>query len=132
MYLLDTNICIYLIKQRPSKVLERLMRCSPEEVALSVITVSELAYGARKSQAPERNRSALELFAAPFQILPFTEDAAYVYGDVRATLEKKGTPIGSMDLMIASHALAVGAVLVSNNLREFRRVPELTMENWVH
>ena len=131
MYLLDTNICIYLIKKQPRKVLERLMACPPDEAALSVVTLSELAYGARKSQAPEKNVAALELFAAPFRVLPFSQEAAFIYGDIRAALERRGTPIGPMDMMIAAHALAMDATLVTNNVREFKRVPGLTVENWV-
>jgi tRNA(fMet)-specific endonuclease VapC len=130
MYLLDTNICIYLIKRQPPRVLGHLMERQPSEVGLSVVTLSELAYGAQKSSAPERNRSALELFIAPFQVFEYSREASFICGEVRATLERKGTPIGAMDLMIAAHALALGATLVSNNLREFRRVHGLTTENW--
>ena len=130
MYLLDTNICIYIIKKQPPRVLEHLMGHQPGEVGLSVVTLSELAYGAQKSAVPDKNRAALELFVAPFQIFEYSREASFVYGEVRATLERKGTPIGAMDLMIAAHALALGATLVSNNLREFRRVPGLATENW--
>lgn len=130
MYLLDTNICIYVIRKQPAKVLERLMACALDEVALSVVTLAELAYGVSKSQAPERNREALELFVAPFQVLEYDAKAAFAYGEVRSELERKGTPIGAMDLLIAAQALAIGATLVSNNLREFRRVPGLATENW--
>jgi tRNA(fMet)-specific endonuclease VapC len=130
MYLLDTNICIYLIKKQPPRVLGQLMEHRPSEVGLSVVTLSELAFGAQKSSAPEKNRTALELFIAPFQIFEYSREASFVYGEIRATLERKGTPIGAMDLMIAAHALALGATLVSNNLREFKRVPGLATENW--
>ena len=130
MFLLDTNICTYLIKKRPAKVLERLMRCSPEDVALSVVTLSELAYGVSKSQAQQKNREALELFLCPFQVLEYPAEAAFAYGHIRAELERKGMPIGGTDLMIAAHAMATGATLVSNNLKEFRRVPGLKTENW--
>lgn len=130
MYLLDTNICIYLIKKHPAKVLERLTSCSPDEVALSTVTVSELAYGVSKSRAHRQNAEALQMFLAPFQVLSYSPEAAFVYGDIRAELERKGTPIGAMDLLIAAHAKALGATLVSNNLREFRRVPGLETENW--
>lgn len=130
MFLLDTNICIYLIRKQPAKVLERLMACSPEDVALSVVTLSELAYGVSKSQAQEKNREALELFLSPFQVLDYPAEAAFAYGHIRAELERKGTPIGGMDLMIAAHAMATGATLVSNNLKEFRRVSGLKTENW--
>jgi tRNA(fMet)-specific endonuclease VapC len=130
VFLLDTNICIYLIRKRPAKVLERLMTCSPEVVAVSVVTYCELSFGVSKSQAKQRNREALELFLAPFQVLEFPAGAALAYGEIRAELGRKGTPIGAMDLMIAAHALSIGATLVSNNLREFRRVPGLAVENW--
>ena len=130
MYLLDTNICIYLIKKQPPKVVDRLMSCSPEEVALSAVTVSELAYGVSKSKAPRENAEALQLFLAPFQVLSYSLEAAFAYGDIRSELERKGTPIGGMDLLIAAHAMALGATLVSNNLREFRRVSGLATENW--
>ena len=130
MYLLDTNICIYLIRKHPAKVLERLMACSPDDVALSVVTLSELAYGVSKSQAQQKNREALELFLSPFQVLEYPADAAFAYGHIRAELEIKGTPIRGMDLMIAAHAVAAGATLVSNNLKEFRRVSGLKTENW--
>lgn len=130
MYLLDTNICIYVIKKQPPRVLEHLMERQPREVGLSVVTLSELAYGAQKSSVPDKNRAALELFVAPFQVFEYSREASFIYGEVRTALERKGTPIGAMDLMIAAHALALGATLVSNNLREFRRVPGLTTENW--
>ena len=131
MYLLDTNICIYLIKKHPSKVVDRLMSCSPDDVALSAVTVSELAYGVSKSKAPRKNGEALQLFLASFRVLPYSVEAALACGDIRAELEMKGTPIGAMDLMIAAHAKGLGATLVSNNLREFRRVSGLQTENWV-
>jgi tRNA(fMet)-specific endonuclease VapC len=130
VYLLDTNICIYLIKKHPPKLLERLTRCSPDEVALSTVTVSELAYGVSKSRAHQQNAEALQMFLAPFQVLAYSTEAAFIYGDIRAELDRKGTPIGAMDLLIAAHAKALGATLVSNNLREFRRVPGLESENW--
>jgi tRNA(fMet)-specific endonuclease VapC len=130
VYLLDTNICIYLIRKQSPKVLERLMACSPDEVALSVVTLSELAYGVSKSQAQAKNRASLELFLTPFRVLDYTVEVAFIYGEIRAELEQKGTPIGAMDLMIAAHAKAAGAILVSNNLKEFRRVSGLPTENW--
>lgn len=130
MHLLDTDICIYLIKKQPRKVLDRLMDCSPDDVALSVVTLSELAFGVAKSRDKSKNGKALELFMAPFQVLPFPVEAAFAYAEIRAHLEKKGRPIGPMDLMIAAHAVSLGATLVSNNLREYRRVPRLEAENW--
>jgi len=98
---------------------------------LSVVTLSELAYGVSKSQTPRENQQALELFLSPFQVLEYPTEAAFAYGHIRADLERKGTPIGGMDLMIAAHAMAMGAILVSNNLKEFRRVSGLKCENWV-
>ena len=132
MYLLDTNICIYIIKKQPPRVLGHLMKLQPSEVGLSVVTLSELAYGAQKSSAPGKNRGALELFIAPLQVFEYSRKASFIYGEIRVALEKKGTPIGAMDLMIAAHALALGATLVSNNTREFRRVHGLSTENWAH
>ena len=130
MYLLDTSICIHLIRKRPAKLLDRILACDPEEVGLSVITLTELAHGVIKSQDPRRNRDALELFLAALQVLEFPAEAAFAYGQIRAQLEEKGSGLGAMDLMIAAHARALGATLVSNKPREFRRVSGLKTENW--
>lgn len=130
-YLLDTNICIYLIKQRPVQVLNRLQALAIEDVGVSAITVAELSYGAAKSAYPDRNRLALAAFLAPFGVLPFSTPAADVCGRIRAELEHRGTPIGAYDLLIGAQALADGLVLVTNNEREFRRIPGLSVENWV-
>lgn len=129
-FLLDTNMCIYLIKRRPPIVLRRFSRYSPGEVAISSITVAELHFGVEKSQYPERNRQALESFLLPLAIAPFDHDAAAAYGRIWATLERQGTPIGALDLLIAAHALCLNCILVTNNEREFARVPELRVENW--
>ena len=131
MWILDTNICIYLIKQRPRAVLDRLQMMDITTLRLSVITVAELEYGAAKSSRPAQNHEALAAFLAPFTVLPFTDAATACYGQIRADLERAGTPIGSMDLLIAAHAVSLEAVLVTNNEREFRRVPTLRIENWV-
>lgn len=130
-YLLDTNICIYIIKKKPPEVLERLISLNPEEVGISSITVAELEYGVAKSSRPQQNRDALLNFLAPLQILAFDHQAALHYGDIRAHLERQGQPIGAMDLLIAAHARSLSLTLVTNNEREFSRIPGLSLENWV-
>ncbi len=129
-FLLDTNICIYIINRQPEAVFKHFAGLQAGEVAISSITGSELHYGVAKSGSA-RNRQALEKFIAPLEVLPFDEAAMREYGQVRARLEKKGTPIGALDTLIAAHALALDVVLVTNNLREFKRVPGLKLENWV-
>lgn len=129
--MLDTNICIYIIKQQPSSVLKRFLKYEIGDISISSITLSELRYGVAKSTDVERNRAALDEFVIPLEVIPFGEEAAEVYGDIRAALEKAGTPIGAMDLLIAAHAVSQGVALVTNNVREFSRVPRLTVENWV-
>jgi tRNA(fMet)-specific endonuclease VapC len=129
-YLLDTNICIYLIKKHPAKVLQRLREQNASQVGVSTITVAELEFGVAKSARPEQNQEALQLFLAPLEIVLFDSSAAVHYGRIRTVLEKNGSPIGSMDLLIAAHALSLGVLLVTNNEREFSRVPGLKLENW--
>ena len=131
-YMLDTNICIYLIKQQPREVIDKFQGIIPGEIAISSVTVAEMMYGVRKSQHKERNRSALESFLAPLEMVDFDFKAAEHYGVIRAHLEKMGTPIGAYDLMIAAHALSLGLILVTNNEREFQRIPDLIVENWVN
>ena len=128
--MLDTNICIYLIKQQPLTVIKRFLSQPVGEIGISSITVAELAYGVSKSRHASKNRHALEQFLTPLEVAAFDQAAAWSYGRLRAQLEAKGTPIGSMDMLIAAHALSLGVRLVSNNLREFRRVPNLRLENW--
>lgn len=128
--MLDTNICIYLIKQQPPSVIERFLSQPVKEIGISSITAAELTYGVSKSRYVSKNRRALEQFLGPLEIAQFDQAAAWSYGHLRAQLEAKGTPIGSMDMLIAAHALSLGVRLVSNNLREFRRVPGLRLENW--
>ena len=128
--LLDTNICIYLINHRPASVLERFQNLSTGDLGVSSVVAAELAYGIEKTNS-ERNKRALELFLAPLEIAPFDQKCIWIYGQVRAQLEGQGTPIGSLDTMIAAHALALKATLVTNNVREFSRVPNLVLENWV-
>ena len=127
--LLDTDTCIYLINRDRPQVLARLQRCHPMNIALSSLTLAELAWGVAKSGSP-RNRAALESFIASFTVMPFDASAAFVYGDLRARLQRAGTPIGPIDMLIASHALSLDMTLVTNNEREFRRVPDLRIENW--
>ena len=129
--MLDTNICIYLIKQQPPSVLERFLSHPVGDIGISSITVAELDYGASKSRQASKNRAALDQFIAPLDVAAFDREAASVYGKIRASLEAKGTPIGGMDLLIAAHALSLGVRLVTNNGREFKRVPGLKVENWV-
>ena len=131
-YMLDTNICIYLIKQQPKEVIDKFHGISPGEIAISTVTVAEMMYGVGKSQHKEKNKSALDSFLAPLEIVDFDIQAAQLYGIVRAYLEKRGTLIGAYDLMIAAHAISLGLVLVTNNEREFQRVPDLIVENWVN
>ena len=130
-YLLDTNICVYALKNRPPSVLERLREVGQEAVAVSVITVLELRQGAEKSQEAARAHQRLDAFLGPMPVLSFDTDAAVVGARIRAHLERAGTPIGDLDSLIAAQALAKNLVLVTNNLREFERVPGLRTENWV-
>ena len=129
-YLLDTNICIYIIKKMPEQVIERLRHTRISEVGVSSITLSELEYGAAKSSRPAQNKLAIVEFLAPLEILPCDDMAAQEYGKVRAYLEKQGTPVGSMDMLIAAHALSLNCILVTNNEREFRLIPNLKIQNW--
>lgn len=129
-YMLDTNICIYTIKHKPPEVIKAFLCHDPDDMCISSITYGELMHGVEKSQAVERNRAAITLFLSAISILPFDSDAAEEYGAVRADLERKGTPIGPMDMLIAGHARSRGLILVTNNTREFFRVNELEVEDW--
>ena len=128
-FLLDTNICIYIINERPLHVLERFRRLNTSELGISSVTVAELAFGVAKSGSV-KNRAALQAFLVPLEVAPFDLDAALTYGDVRADLERCGQPIGPLDTQIAAHALSLNATVVTNNEREFRKVSGLTVENW--
>jgi len=130
MILLDTNICIYIINTNPPEVLARFHQYRLGEIGLSSVVAAELAYGVAKSGSA-RNRTALEMFLAPLEIMPFDENVIWAYGKLRADLEGRGQSIGSLDTMIAAHALSLNAVLVTNNTREFSRVKDLKLENWV-
>jgi tRNA(fMet)-specific endonuclease VapC len=130
-YMLDTNICIGLIRQRPKKLIERLTDYEPGEVGISTITIAELAHGAQKSSQVEQNMSALEQFLLPIEIVDFDQEASLTYGFVRASLERGGNMIGSMDMLIGAHALSLGVALVTNNVDEFQRIPNLKVEDWM-
>ena len=129
-YMLDTNICIYIIKQKPLRVLKRFKEYSPGDILISSITLAELRYGAEKSLHVKQNLDALSGFIIPLEIVPFDERAADEYGKVRMRLEKAGQPIGSMDMLIGAHALSLGLTMVTNNTKEFRRIKRLKVENW--
>ena len=129
-YLLDTDICIYIAKRRPVGVLERLERLSPGEVGMSVVTYGELCHGAAKSQHRTKSLRVLRELTELIAVLPLETSASEHYGKIRGALEQKGRPIGNNDLWIAAHALSLGVILVTNNIREFTRVPGLTSESW--
>jgi tRNA(fMet)-specific endonuclease VapC len=128
-YMLDTNICIYVMKNYPPKMRERFNRLA-EQLCISSITLGELHYGAEKSARRLENLQAIEHFTARLEMLPFTPKAATHYGQLRAELERLGKPIGPHDMLIAAHARAEGLIVVTNNAREFRRVAGLRVENW--
>lgn len=131
MYLLDTNICIYIINKKPLQVIERIKCLQPHQIKLSSISLGELEYGVSKSRDRERNRTALIHFVAAFDIVAFNDADAEIYGLLRADLEKKGKIIGPYDLQIAAQALTRDLILVTNNTSEFERIPNLKLENWV-
>ena len=128
--MLDTDTCIYIINRRPESVFDRLRAHRVGDIGVSAITVSELRYGAEKSSRPEGNHQALDSFLTPLEILEYGEAESRTYGMVRSHLERSGKPIGSMDLLIAAHAVKLGAILVTQNTREFERVPDLRIESW--
>jgi tRNA(fMet)-specific endonuclease VapC len=129
-YMLDTNICIYTIKHKPEKVFQRLQEIDPEDICVSSVTYAELVHGVEKSAAVEKNRLALLMLLANIEILNFDVDAADCYGKIKADLDKKGTPIDPLDMMIAGHAVSMGYAVVTNNVKEFSRVQGLILENW--
>ena len=129
--MLDTNICIYIIKRKPVNVFEKFKSLSIGTVGISSITLAELQYGIMKSSDPKKNQEALDKFLTPLEILDFDYYATFEYGKIRAELEKRGTPIGPLDTLIASHAMSLKLTLVTNNVKEFERIPDLKIENWV-
>ena len=130
-YMLDTNICIYIIKEKPIQILERFRTFSISDIGISSITLCELEFGVEKSQRKQQNRIALTQFLTPLEIEVFDESAAQTYGKIRNYLERNGLSIGYFDTLIAVHALSLEVVLVTNNEKEFSRVPGLTIDNWV-
>lgn len=130
-YMLDTNICIFIIKNKPETVIRKFMECDVGDICISSITYAELVHGVEKSAAREKNKIALTVFLSEIQIMPFDDTAAQVYGAVKAKLQKSGTPIGPLDTLIAAHAKALDLILVTNNTREFARVEGLRLEDWV-
>ena len=129
-YMLDTNICIFAINHKPESLVHRIEQCIPGELCISSITFAELLHGVEKSQAVERNRLALLLFLSKIAILDFDSEAADEYGKLRADLERKGTPIGPMDMLIAGHAKSEQLIVVTNNTREFKRISGLEIQDW--
>ncbi len=130
--LLDTDICIYIIRQKPVSVLQRFNTYAVGNIGVSTVTVAELFVGAQKSQRPAQNHQAVEQFLLPLTIAPFDYNAAVAYGQVRAVLEQHGTPIGALDTLIAAHTISLGVTIATNNSREFLRVPGLAVEDWVN
>ena len=130
MYLLDTNICIYAMKNSFSALTEKLFLIHPEQICISAVTVSELEYGASKSKWGEQTRLRMQLFLSAFEILPFSERDAVLAGKIRAFLAEQGTPIGPYDLMLAAQSVAHGMIMVTHNTREFSRVPGIALEDW--
>ena len=131
MYLLDTNICIYIINEHPKKVIERMKTLKPDQIKLSAISLGELEYGVSKSKYRGKNRDALVNFVSAFDIIPFEDEAAEVFGLIRVDLEKRGQIIGAYDMQIAAQAISKKLILVTNNESEFSRVNGLKLENWV-
>jgi tRNA(fMet)-specific endonuclease VapC len=130
-FLIDTNICIYIMNKRPLKVIHRFKNIEVGQICISTITVSELSYGASKSNPQKQNFKRLEEFLAPFEIIPYSQSASKYYGEIRSQLESQGNVIGPLDLLIAAHALSENLILVTNNKKEFKRIKSLKVENWV-
>jgi len=131
MYLLDTNICIYIINKRPEQVVKRIKTLKPTQIKLSSISLGELEYGVSKSKNRDQNRHALMDFVSAFDIVDFDDNDAEIYGLIRADLEKKGQIIGPYDMQIAAQAMTRDLILVTNNIDEFSRIMKLKLENWV-
>ena len=130
-YMLDTNICIDILRRPKSGALKQILKHKPGDIAISSVTLAELEFGVNKSSDPERNARMLIEACSPFEIVPFDNEAAATYGIIRAKLESKGTPIGPLDTMIAASALSRELTLVTNNTKEFKRVKGLKLENWI-
>ena len=129
-YMLDTHICIYIIRAKPVKVLKKLRSFDITDIVISAITHSELEYGVTKSSRRKDNQEALNKFLSPLEIVPYDDKAAAAYGQIRSHLEKKGAIVGAIDMLIGAHAQSIPVTLVTKNLREFKRIPGLRVENW--
>lgn len=129
--MLDTNICIAIIKQKPADILQKFSAYQVGDICISSVTLAELRYGVAKSQYQEKNQTALDEFILPLEVAHFDEAAASVYGALRASLEKKGTPIGALDTMIGAHALSLNLTLITNNTKEFNRITVLKVIDWI-
>lgn len=129
--MLDTNICIAIIKQKPKDIMQKFSVYEVGDICISSVTLAELRYGVAKSQYQEKNQAALDEFILPLEIVGFDAEAALYYGNLRATLEKQGTPIGALDMMIGAHALSLNLSLVTNNTKEFNRVVGLKLLDWI-
>jgi len=130
-FFLDTNICIYIIKRKPPQVLKKFRTFKINDLGISSITLAELEFGVHLSHYPEKNQEALDEFLSPLEIIPFDDRAAFSYGEIRAFLQQRGLKIGAMDMLIAAQAKSLSIPLVTNNLKEFKRIPGLRLENWV-
>ena len=131
IYLIDTNICIYIMNNKPHEVVQKCREVGVGNICISSITSSELLYGANKSKQVKNNLKRLEEFLKPFSIIPYDETASFAYGEIRSDLEKNGKVIGPLDMLIAAHALSRNLILVTNNIKEFKRVKSLSVENWI-
>lgn len=131
MYMLDTNICIYIIKKKPENVITKFKNLNQANICISSITYSELLYGVYKSKNVGKNLLALTMFLSNITILPYDENSSIDYGMLRSKLEKEGQPIGPLDMLIAAHAKASKSILVTNNIKEFSRIKDLVVENWI-
>jgi tRNA(fMet)-specific endonuclease VapC len=131
MYLLDTNICIYIINKHPAKIIEKISRLNPFDVKMSSITVAEMEYGASKSEKREMNKIALKTFLSSFEIINFDTEDAEIYGIIRADLEQSGNIIGPYDMQLAAQALRWDYTFVTNNIKEFQRINRLKLESWI-
>jgi tRNA(fMet)-specific endonuclease VapC len=130
-YMLDTNICVALIRRKPPMLIKRITSHQPGDVGVSSITLAELVHGVEKSVQAEQNMSALQQFLLPLELADFDQQAALAYGKIRAQLESEGQTIGSMDMLIAAHAISLETILVTNNVKEFHRVKGLKVEDWI-
>jgi tRNA(fMet)-specific endonuclease VapC len=131
MYLLDTNICIYIVNKRPKNIIQRIQEHNPTDIKISAVSIAEMEYGVSKSTKRENNKQALLDFISNFEILPFELKDAEIYGIIRADLERRGKIIGAYDLQLAAQALSRDYIFVTNNIKEFSRIQKLKLENWM-